>query len=148
MFAKAILAAFLCAGAGTLLLAQAETETTSVASSGFGGAQALDEPVRLPDVRAALEEDTRIVLHNRLLDETCELTRSGRRVVAEPGCADAFAGAHRVRNMRVHERRVTLTDELGSLVVDFAWNAETGMASLPSPGAREMGALAILPTGR
>lgn len=112
-------------------------------------------------VLEALAERTRWVLVNRLTDARCTFTRRALRtsraegpllaahVRLDPACADAMRDAHRVRGWRVDRAggaaggrpRVTMVDELGSQVMEFAWNEETGLASTTGPWR----ALALVP---
>ena len=94
---------------------------------------------------SALGEAKRYVLRNRLLDTSCVIARTAETVEPLGACKDTFAQAHRIERLRERDGRITFVDALGSAVLDFAWNPETGMSSVPSPMHPEAGALALLP---
>ena len=104
-----------------------------------------DRPILRTGMAKALLARTRWVLVNRLTDARCTFTRRDTHVRLDPDCGEAMRSAHRVRGWRVDEHggkpRVTMVDEMGSQVMEFAWNEETGLASTTG----EWRALALVP---
>ena len=120
------------------------TATASPAAWALDGTQMAEPPAR-DAVLTALAEETSWMLVNRLTDASCRFTRRGPNVWLNEGCTDAMKAAHRVRAWRVDAgedgTRVTMVDELGSQVMEFAWDDETGLTNTTG----QWRALALLP---
>lgn len=145
----ALAVAVVAVGFHTLKLgtaANASTEPPAATRTAAWGPEA-DQPILRSGVARALVDRTRWVLVNRLTDARCTFTRRDRTLRLGAACADTMRSAHRVRAWRVDEAggqpRVTMVDEMGSQVMEFAWNEETGLASTTG----QWRALALMPEG-
>ena len=128
---------------GTAANASTEPPAATMRSAAWG--PEADRPIVRTGIATALVDRTRWVLVNRLTDARCTFTRRDRTLKLGEACGEAMRSAHRVRGWRVDERggkpRVTMVDEMGSQVMEFAWNEETGLASTTG----EWRALALVP---
>ena len=125
-----------------------------LAATGFAavGVEDAATPVTAPTayVYAAAEPAapapaTRYMLSDRMLGTSCLLARSGDRIERLGACRDTFAHAHRIHTIRDRGSRLTLVDAVGSAVLDFEWNEETGMSSTRAPNHPETGRYGLVP---
>lgn len=133
---KLIVVAMLCVSVATGAWTVSGTDGSVTAKA--PASQAAFAPPARGDTR-------RYLLVNRLLGTSCLLARSGVKVELLGACKDTFAAAARIRRMRHDGSRITFVDAVGSAVIDFAWDAETGMSSIASPLHPETGALGLVP---
>ena len=118
---------------GALALASVSVATLA---SRFDGAAEASPPIAQAE---------RYLLTNRLLGTSCLIRRDGAEIEPLGACKDTFEGVRRIHALRGDARRMTFVDPLGSAVIDFAWNEETGMSSVSSPLHPEAGALTLVP---